>query len=171
MGVMADFHFSFWWKSWSCLCCQGTNRTGLPLHSRHSWTESVRLTVLTYFVQLQHVSYPRNLRGREIHPFKKKLSGWDFPSGPMANTPCSQSRGPGFDSWSGNDIPYSATKTWCSQRNKPSTWFKKLIKMHKRVQSQSPSHYQGKATRDPGYLSPPLWSTPCVRSWAVPLSA
>ena len=27
---------------------------------------------------------------------------WDFPSGLVAKTPCSQCRGPGFDPWSGN---------------------------------------------------------------------
>ena len=26
----------------------------------------------------------------------------DFPGGPVAKTPCSQSKGPGFDPWSGN---------------------------------------------------------------------
>ena len=27
---------------------------------------------------------------------------WNFPGGPVAEVPCSQYRGPGFDSWSGN---------------------------------------------------------------------
>ena len=30
--------------------------------------------------------------------FKK----WDFPGGPLAKTPYSQCRGPGFNPWSGN---------------------------------------------------------------------
>ena len=32
---------------------------------------------------------------------KKEWSG-DFPGGVVAETPCSQCRGPGFDPWSGN---------------------------------------------------------------------
>ena len=31
----------------------------------------------------------------------KPITG-DFPGGPVAKTPCSQRRGPGFDPWSGN---------------------------------------------------------------------
>ena len=54
----------------------------------------------------------------------------DFPSGPEAKTLHSQCMGPGFDPWSGNLIPYAATKsshaatkTQCSQIKK-----KKIIK-------------------------------------------
>ena len=32
----------------------------------------------------------------------KNYRFWDSPSGPVANTPCSQCRGPGFNLWSGN---------------------------------------------------------------------
>ena len=32
----------------------------------------------------------------------KKIYKWDFPGGPVATTPRSQCRGPGFDPWSGN---------------------------------------------------------------------
>ena len=39
----------------------------------------------------------------------------DYPGGPVAETPCSQCRGPGFDPWSGNWLPYATTKTWHSQ--------------------------------------------------------
>ena len=35
----------------------------------------------------------------------------DFPGGPVAKTPCSQYRGPRFNSWSGNWIPHAATKS------------------------------------------------------------
>ena len=31
----------------------------------------------------------------------KKHCGRDFPGGPVAKSPCSQYRGPGFDPWSG----------------------------------------------------------------------
>ena len=34
----------------------------------------------------------------------------DFPGGPVAKTPSSQCRGPGFDTWSGNWIPHATTK-------------------------------------------------------------
>jgi hypothetical protein len=40
----------------------------------------------------------------------KELTCWDFPGGPGAKTPCSQCRGPGFDFWSGNQIPHASTK-------------------------------------------------------------
>ena len=33
----------------------------------------------------------------------------DFPGGPVAETPCSQCRGPEFHPWSGNQIPHAAT--------------------------------------------------------------
>ena len=35
----------------------------------------------------------------------------DLPGGPVAKTPCSQCRGPGFNPWSGNWIPHAATKS------------------------------------------------------------
>ena len=34
----------------------------------------------------------------------------DFPGGPVAKTPHSQCRGPGFDPWSGIQIPHATTK-------------------------------------------------------------
>ena len=34
----------------------------------------------------------------------------DFPGGPVAETPGSQCRGPGFDPWSETWIPYTVTK-------------------------------------------------------------
>ena len=59
--------------------------------------------------------------------FLSEHSSWDFPGGPVAKTPCSQCRGPGFDPWSGNKIPHvltpqlkilsAATKTLSSQIN------------------------------------------------------
>ena len=33
-----------------------------------------------------------------------------FPGGPVAKTPCSPCRGPGFHPWSGNEIPHATTK-------------------------------------------------------------
>ena len=38
-------------------------------------------------------------RSPEVH---QKIMDGDFPGGPVAKTPCSQCRGPGFDPWSGN---------------------------------------------------------------------
>ena len=35
----------------------------------------------------------------------------DFPGGPVAKTPYSQCRGPGFNPWSGNWIPHASTKS------------------------------------------------------------
>ena len=34
----------------------------------------------------------------------------DFPGGPVAETPHSQCRGPGFDPWLGNEIPHAARR-------------------------------------------------------------
>ena len=36
----------------------------------------------------------------------------DFPGGPVAKSPPSQYRGPGFNPWSENEIPHVTTKTW-----------------------------------------------------------
>ena len=119
MGVMPDFDFSFWWKSWSCLHCQRTNRTVAPALQ---WTQLNGIGASDSSNMLCTAStcvFPREFeRVGDTSIKKKNLSDWDFPSGPRTKTPCFQSRGPGFDSWSGNYIPYSATKTWCSQRNK-----------------------------------------------------
>ena len=41
---------------------------------------------------------------------RKRLRTWDFPGGPMAKTPHSQCRGPGFDPWSGNKILYASVE-------------------------------------------------------------
>ena len=38
----------------------------------------------------------------------------DFPGGPVVKTPHSQRTGPGFDPWSGNQIPNAATKSPCA---------------------------------------------------------
>ena len=48
-----------------------------------------------------HMSYP-------IY----KISTQDFPGDPVTKTLYSQCQGPGFDSWSGNQISHAATKTW-----------------------------------------------------------
>ena len=42
---------------------------------------------------------------------------WNFPGVPVAKTPHSQCWGPGFDPWSGNQIPYAATEKLCIQIN------------------------------------------------------
>ena len=43
---------------------------------------------------------------------EKTENRWEgFPGGPVAKTPSSQCRGPGFDPWSGNKILYATTKT------------------------------------------------------------
>lgn len=42
----------------------------------------------------------------------------DFPGGPVAKTPCSECRGPGFHSWLGNYISHAASKTQHSQIKK-----------------------------------------------------
>ena len=36
---------------------------------------------------------------------------WDFTGGPVAKILSSQCRGPGFDPWSGNEIPHATTKS------------------------------------------------------------
>ena len=41
---------------------------------------------------------------------KQKLYTWDFPGGPLAKTLSSQLRGPGFNTWSENEIPHATTK-------------------------------------------------------------
>ena len=42
----------------------------------------------------------------------------DFPGGPVAKTPHSQCGGPGFNPWSGKEIPYATSKAQWSQMNK-----------------------------------------------------
>ena len=42
--------------------------------------------------------------------YKRNTCDKDFPGGPVAKTPCSQCRGPGFEPCSGNEIPHTATK-------------------------------------------------------------
>ena len=41
-----------------------------------------------------------------------KMDCWDFPCGPVAKTPCSKCRQPGFYSCLGNWILHAATKSW-----------------------------------------------------------
>ena len=55
----------------------------------------------------------------------KVVSFWDFPGGPVAKTPGSQFRGPGFKPGQGTSshmprlkIPHAATKTQCSKLGK-----------------------------------------------------
>ena len=38
----------------------------------------------------------------------------DFPGGPVASTPCFQCKRSAFDFWSGNQNPYTATKSSCA---------------------------------------------------------
>ena len=48
----------------------------------------------------------------------KNCSLGNFPGGPMAKTPHSQCRGPGFDPWSGNQVPHAKTKSSHTTTNK-----------------------------------------------------
>ena len=43
--------------------------------------------------------------------FSEKNNSRDFSDGPVAETPCSQCRGPRFLPWSGNKIPHAIIKT------------------------------------------------------------
>ena len=51
-----------------------------------------------------------------------KVPGGDFPGGPVAKTPCSQCRGPRFNTSSGNWILHTATKvaTCCNEDRRSS---------------------------------------------------
>ena len=40
----------------------------------------------------------------------KIIASKDFPGGPVANTQCSQCREPGFNPWSGNQMPHAVTR-------------------------------------------------------------
>ena len=59
--------------------------------------------------------------GKETHTHTHKSRGirkrWhenkadgDFPGIPVAKTPCSQCRGPGFDPWPGNQMPHATAR-------------------------------------------------------------
>ena len=59
--------------------------------------------------------------GKETHTHTHKIGGirkrrhenkadGDFPGSPVAKTPCSQCRGPGFDPWPGNQMPHATTR-------------------------------------------------------------
>ena len=52
--------------------------------------------------------------------FLSEHSSWDFPGGPVAKTPRSQCRGPGFDPWSGNKILHAASKSSHATTEDPS---------------------------------------------------
>ena len=41
----------------------------------------------------------------------KNVDFRDLPGGPVAKSPGSQCRGPGFDPWSGNWIPYATAES------------------------------------------------------------
>ena len=41
----------------------------------------------------------------------KFWGSWDFSGGPVAKTLCPQCRGPGFNTWLGNQIPHATTKS------------------------------------------------------------
>ena len=43
----------------------------------------------------------------------------DSPGGPVAKTPCSQSRGPGFNPWSGNWTLPATTERSCMRQLRP----------------------------------------------------
>ena len=51
------------------------------------------------------------LANENMKPSQLENCFWDFPDCPVAKTRCSQLRGPGFDHWSGNEIPRAATKS------------------------------------------------------------
>ena len=51
--------------------------------------------------------------------FSKSRKSWDFPGCSMAKTSSSQCRGPRFNPWSGNWIPYAATKSSMPQLKIP----------------------------------------------------
>ena len=49
---------------------------------------------------------------------KEYMKSWVFPGGPVAKLLCFQCRGPGFDPWSGNWIPYAEIKDPTCWKNK-----------------------------------------------------
>ena len=83
--------YQAWTESWWCHLCDFTKLLNVP----------------AYFLLW--------LNGRD-----EKNTTTDFPGGPMDETPCSQSRGPRFDPWSGNWIPHASTKILHSTTKKVS---------------------------------------------------
>ena len=52
----------------------------------------------------------------------EKTANQDFHSGPVAKTPHSQCRRPGFNCWSGNWIPQATAKSSCATAKAPTCW-------------------------------------------------
>ena len=83
----------------------------------------------------------------------------DFPGGPVAKTPCSQCRGPGFDPWSGIYIPHAATKSLhavtksCTPCATTKTW-------HSQIKRWYPLYGLKKVTSDKQDASFQTWKLP-----------
>ena len=56
-------------------------------------------------------SETNNPSSNQIINHEKKNVIWDFPGGPVAKTPHFQCKRPGFNPWSGNQIPFATTKS------------------------------------------------------------
>jgi len=53
-------------------------------------------------IKREAVKKPLEARLKGLEKLIKIREPWVFPGSPVAKTPCSQSRGPGFNPWSGN---------------------------------------------------------------------
>ena len=98
----------------------------------------------------------------------------DFPHGPVAKIPCSQWGGPGFDLWSGNQIPYVASKSLHATTKDPSCFLTAVLEKTlessldgKEVKPVNPEGNQpwifiGRTDAK----APTLWP-PDVKSWLI----
>ena len=69
----------------------------------------IKIRIFQLIQSLNKYQLHHNIIITLFHLKRKDLR--DFPGGPAAKTPCFQYRGPGFNPWSGKQIPYAATKS------------------------------------------------------------
>ena len=91
----------------------------MPLKYPRRYQEGRQIHQLAVHISLETLASDKHVEVLTTKASKSHNVG-DFPRGQMAKTSHSQCRGPGFDPWSGNELPHiaCATKTQHSQIDK-----------------------------------------------------
>ena len=89
---------------------------------RHCWVLKNRRKYVYILNTLEGNMYPKGLAPRFYFHVCLKTGFRDFSGGPVAKTPRSQCRGPGYNPWLGNYIPHAAAKSFCASTKDPVCW-------------------------------------------------
>ena len=102
-----------------------------------------------------------------VSNFPKSVLGWDFSGGSVVKAPWSQCRGPRFNPWLANHVPYAATKSLHATTKDPACSGDSVVKNQFAMQELQETWVQSLGGEDP--LEEGMATHSSILAWESPM--